>query len=252
MYKFYGVKIRIVVLAALTLIVSPVWSAEWNYNLSDDHYGPNAWGTIDGFETCGSGMKQSPIDLDATESKRSTNLEFDYEKTDLTVVNNGHTIQVNVNNDSALEVGKRSYRLLQFHFHTPSEHAVKGYQYPMEAHFVHINDNGVLAVVGVFIKQGSHNDDLQLILDNAPHDVGENVTDDSIKPQDLISSKLGYLRYSGSLTTPPCSEGVRWHVLEGEIEASYEQIEAFEVLLHHGNARSLQELNGRKIKYYKD
>jgi len=252
MYKFYGVKIRMVVVTALTLIVSPAWSAEWNYDLSDDQYGPYAWGTIDGFETCGNGTQQSPIDLDATDDKGSTNLVFDYEKTDLSVLNNGHTIQVNVSNKSTLDVGKRSYRLLQFHFHTPSEHAVKGYQYPMEAHFVHIDDNGVLAVVGVFIKEGSHNDDLQLILDNVPHSVGENVTEDSIKPQDLISSKLGYLRYKGSLTTPPCSEGVRWHVLEDEIEASHEQIEEFEVLLHHGNARPLQDLNGRSIYYYKD
>lgn len=236
---------------SLTIAAALVQASEWNYNLSDTVHGPYAWGSIEGYETCGTGQKQSPIDLNKASRADLSKISFNYKDAALNVVNNGHTIQVNVDNGSTITIGKETYRLLQFHFHAPSEHSKYGYRYPMEVHFVHVNNAGVLAVVGAFIKEGRENDVIGAIWKLAPHEAGTVSSTSTIKQRRLLGGYDAgeeYYNYSGSLTTPPCSEGVRWHVLEDAIEASAEQIQHFVELLHDGhNSRPVQELNGRKV-----
>lgn len=226
-----------------------VMAEGWNYNLADTHYGPYAWGQLAGNELCAKGTSQSPIDLAGAVKGQLATLDINYKRTSLDVVNNGHTIQVNISNGSNLQIKGKTFKLLQFHFHSPSEHARNGYRYPMEAHFVHKADDGEIAVIGVFIKEGLHNRTLQKIWDIAPHHEGEASSQRMINPSSLIGDEADeYYGYSGSLTTPPCSEGLRWHVMSETIEASREQIDFFVELLHDGhNARPIQDLNGRSV-----
>ncbi len=242
------------VLSFVLVSTSTIFAAEWNYNLSDDHYGPDAWGHLEGFELCGTGTSQSPIDLAGAVTGKLASLDINYKRTELDVVNNGHTIQVNIANGSSLTINGKKFTLAQFHFHSPSEHAKHGYRYPMEAHFVHKADDGEIAVIGVFIKEGDHNHTIQKIWDIAPHHEGEAHSNSMINPSKLIGDDADtYYGYSGSLTTPPCSEGLRWHVMDETIEASREQINFFVALLHDGhNARPVQELNGRTVIYSND
>lgn len=240
---FYGVTLAISLTAAS--------ASSWNYDLSDTIAGPNAWGSIAGDETCGTGQHQSPIDLADAQASRLNKISFHYNDATLNVVNNGHTIQVNVDNGSTISIGSETYRLLQFHFHSPSEHTKNGRNYPMEVHFVHVNNAGVLAVVGAFIREGQTNAVMQAIWDIAPHHEGTATATTTIKQRRLLGNQEAgeeYFNYSGSLTTPPCTEGVRWHVMDDAIEASADQIEFFVHLLHEGhNNRPVQNLNGRQL-----
>lgn len=225
-------------------------ASEWNYNLSDTTYGPTAWGNLEGYETCGTGLKQSPVDLGTSTVAHLSKISFKYQPAALNVVNNGHTIQVNVDNGSTITIGRDTYRLLQFHFHAPSEHSMNAYRYPMEVHFVHVDNAGTLAVVGAFIQEGAANSVIQAIWDVAPHEEGSVSSSATINQLKLVGDAAGkeYYNYSGSLTTPPCTEGVRWHVLDEAIEASAEQISHFIGLLHDGhNSRPVQDLNGRTV-----
>jgi len=223
-------------------------AAGWNYDLNDEYYGPDAWASL-GYEEC-NGSAQSPIDLGSARDGELPALNIDFNSVTLSsVVNNGHTIQVNVDNGSTLTIKRKEYTLLQFHFHSPSEHAVDDYRYPMEIHFVTQAADGTLAVIGVFVEKGDHNRTLQKIWNLAPHEEGENGSSDSIRATRLIAGdNEEYFGYQGSLTTPPCSEIVTWNVMGKSIEASEEQINFFISLLHEGhNARPVQPVNGRKV-----
>jgi carbonic anhydrase len=250
MREFFMKPNKITIGAALLaiLLADPLAASEWNYNLSDEHAGPGAWGTLEGNEAC-HGSAQSPIDLGSAQEGHLPKLQINYKRTDLAVVNNGHTIQVNISNGSTLKINGKSYTLLQFHFHSPSEHGVNGYRYPMEAHFVNKAADGSLAVIGVFIKEGKVNPTLQKIWDIAPEHEGEASADIRINPSKLLGDEENvYYGYHGSLTTPPCSEIVTWNVLDETISASREQIEHFVSLLHDGhNARPIQPVNGRTV-----
>ncbi|VAW82834.1 Carbonic anhydrase, alpha class [hydrothermal vent metagenome] len=154
---------------------------------------------------------------------------------------------------STLKVGKSKYKLVQLHFHTPSEHTRYGKHRPMEVHFVHINDKKQLAVVGIFMRLGKKPNPLfAKILENAPQNVGKNVGKNVVKNsmvngKGLHSRKMRtYFSYSGSLTTPPCSEQVRWFVMKNSVRVSATQITAFKKLFKHTN-RPTQAMNGRII-----
>jgi len=168
-------------------------------------------------------------------------------------LNNGHTLEVEYEDGSSIDIGGNNYRLLQFHLHTPSEHNKESSAYPMEAHFVHVSTSGELAVVGVFIKEGSYNKELASILDNAPASKGTvAVHGEEINAVDLLPEETDeYYHYSGSLTTPPCSEGVKWYVMDEKIEASSEQIARFQGFFNI-NARPIQPTNGRVITEHDD
>ena len=223
----------------------------WSY---EGQLGPENWGDLDpDYEIAKTGKRQSPIDLNADSAITSqlARIEFNYEASPLSVVNNGHTFQVNNRSNSHILIEGQRYNLLQYHFHIPSEHTVEGEYYPMEMHFVHQNAAGELAVVGVFLDEGLHNPVLQKAWDYLSAKEGTlNDPQTLINPIDLLpfqakfASMLVRYQYNGSLTTPPCSEGVLWLVLKKPIEVSKEQIDLFESIFEM-NARPVQPHNQR-------
>lgn len=231
----------------------PADTPHWEYE--GDH-GPRFWGKLDPiFSLCDKGRNQSPIDIAKTAPATLPKLRADFSPAKLQIVhhehvadeiNNGHTIQINYTEGDTLTIGDTNYELIQFHFHAPSEHTVHGKHYPMEVHFVHKSPSGALAVVGVFIEQGAHNKAFDPIWANLPKQKGVeshfehvNVDVDSLLPH----SQTSY-RYDGSLTTPPCSEVVKWIVMKSPIQLSKEQIQTFTAIIK-GNNRPVQPLHHR-------
>jgi len=220
----------------------------WNYSADED--GPAHWAELDpAFEACGKGMNQSPIDIHNAMPTHMAPLQFGYAADSPAVlVNNGHTVQVNVPAGQTLQWGEDNYTLLQFHFHSPSEEALSGKRAPMEIHFVHRNANGGLAVVAALIQTGKPNPAAAPLFAHLPR-AGETITVDqlTLNLTALLPSNRAYYAYDGSLTTPPCSEAVRWLVLKNPIYFSADQIKAFRTMIGE-NARPLQSLNGRMVR----
>ncbi|PHS39279.1 MAG: hypothetical protein COA91_06415 [Robiginitomaculum sp.] len=210
--------------------------------------GPEHWASLsESFATCASGTVQSPFDITADNTDDLPALNLNYVPTDMTVINNGHTIQVDQTGGGQLVVGDATYNLLQFHFHTASEYSIDGKFYPLEVHLVHASDAGELAVVGVMFAQGEANAELANIWANMPATKGKNVVDGQVVDvKNLLPASGQYYRFMGSLTTPPCSEGVNWHVMSQPITASAEQIAAFKAIFPM-NARPLQAENDRMV-----
>ncbi|MEQ1569258.1 MAG: carbonic anhydrase family protein [Myxococcota bacterium] len=219
----------------------------WTYEGDE---GPSHWGELaPEFETCSSGHAQTPIDLNTryAESVGLDDAVFHYHPVPAKIVNNGHTIQVNLEVGNAIEIDSTYYELVQFHLHTPSEHRVNGKPYPMELHLVHKDAAGHLAVMGVFVTEGEENQALASVFDNMSGKVAqEKALSDAYDPAAILPEDHRFFRYTGSLTTPPCSEDVRWMVLGASISASAEQIEKFHGLFEN-NARPVQALNGRTV-----
>ena len=216
------------------------------------YVGPGAaaqWGDLDpAFGACKTGKTQSPVNIGQYQKQEGAQpLPIRPAPSPLEVVNNGHTIQVNTAPGSVLEVDGRAYMLKQFHFHTPSEHYLDGAPYPMEVHFVHQAADGALAVVGVMMKVGEASPLVDAIWQNIPMP-GHTKTVESVQisPRDLMPAALDYYSYEGSLTTPPCSEGVRWFVLKDPVTLSAQQLLAFQTLFPI-NARPIQPLQGRVV-----
>jgi carbonic anhydrase len=221
--------------------------SHWSY---DGVTGAQNWGGLKPeYALCKSGTQQSPINIDQTYAQALDKLGFNYQPSKLNIQNNGHTIQLNYDGGSFLEVGNDRYQLLQFHFHTPSEEAIGGKRYPMVAHLVHKNDAGQLAVVALLINQGSKDNPLfDQFWAKLPHEHNETRIFDDIKYNvaDLLPSKTSYWTFMGSLTTPPCSEGVRWLVLKQPLSISAKQIARFKHEFAM-NARPLQSLFDRAV-----
>lgn len=211
---------------------------------------PSQWGAVNpGYALCGAGQEQSPVNIEKfARDPNAAPLAFSYKPSNLDVVNNGHTVKVDYAPGSTLMIDGKSYELKQFHFHTPSEHYVVGAPYPMEVHFVHAATDGSLAVVGALIKVGKHNKIVQGIWQNVPAQtgVGRVLDDVEYNVADLLPEDKGYYHYEGSLTTPPCTEGVQWYVLRSPIEISEEQLKVFQDMFPV-NARPVQNLNGRVL-----
>jgi len=212
--------------------------------------GPSTWGELaPGWEACAEGDEQSPIDIpEGVPAREYAALEVDYASSALNILNNGHTVQVNYDAGSKITLAGTEYALRQFHFHAHSEHQVAGRSWPLELHLVHQNAQGGLAVVGIFIKEGAENAALANVFDNLPATLGaaKTVPGATVQAEAFWPSDHAMWRYDGSLTTPPCSEGVKWHVLRTPIEASSAQIASF-TRLFHDNARPIQQLAGRVI-----
>lgn len=215
---------------------------------------PGNWAELSAhYETCGSGQSQSPIDLTNPTMTDLQNIVFAYGDTAVNILNNGHTIQVNDNSDSQIIIGETAYKLLQFHFHSPSEHAVNGEQFPIEMHLVHqsvelVNGKRQLAVVGVLITEGAENSAFAPVWSNLPaEENGTIATGATVQVASLLPADPTIFRYSGSLTTPPCSEDVIWSVMQTPVEMSAEQIAAFTAIIE-GNNRPLQPLNDRTLQ----
>ena len=221
----------------------------WEYTGDD---GPEHWKELCvDYTTCG-GPAQSPINIaNAQNDNTLVAIGEHFVASTTHAVNNGHTVQFNCDAGSEITVGGETYKLLQYHFHTHSEHVVNGVAYPMEVHFVHKNEaTGKLAVIGVFFKEGAENHFLQPFIDHLPAVKDAKYDDDNLSftVSDCLPSNRSYFTYGGSLTTPPCSEIVTWLVMENPVEASHEQIEAFHQI-EHDNARPVQELSGRALKH---
>ncbi|MBF0337645.1 MAG: carbonic anhydrase [Nitrospirae bacterium] len=248
MKRFTTVALAVVfLLCAGTFGYAGDHAAHWSYEGKE---GPEHWGDISkSYEVCKTGKSQSPIDLPKELKTSTKSIGFNYRTGPIKTLNNGHTIQVNVSPGSTVTVDGKKYNLLQFHFHSPSEHVVGGTPYEMEVHLVHKNDKGELAVVGVFMKEGKENPLVKAIWANLPDKVGEEkaVKGFTINPADLLPADYTLYRYSGSLTTPPCSEKVSWNVLKANIEVSKEQTEKFLSIVGR-NARPVQPVNERTIE----
>jgi carbonic anhydrase len=220
--------------------------AHWSYEGS---HGPEKWGDLDpANKACSIGDQQSPIDVGETVRAQLPPLRLTWAKSADTIVNNGHTIQLNAGAaGSTLAAGGSNFKLLQFHFHRPSEHKIGGKSFPMEAHFVHRNDAGSLAVVGVLMAAGKANGVFNKIATTMPDKPGAPVkADPAINPNGLLPAKRGYYRYSGSLTTPPCSETVDWLLLAEPIQVAEADITRF-AALYPMNARPVQKENRRFV-----
>jgi carbonic anhydrase len=217
----------------------------WAY---EGEAGPEHWGDLSAdFKSCAIGLEQTPIDLARAVRAETGAIEPVFAKMPLTILNNGHTIQVNCAPGGYSNVSGQYFDLVQFHFHHPSEHLLAGTKFDMELHFVHKALDGKLAVLGVFIRPGKENADLAPIWAAMPKQAGEPVkVGSTIDPAALLPKDLRHFRYRGSLTTPPCSEGVLWSVFEQPIEASSAQIRRFAELFPL-NARPIQSLNSRYL-----
>lgn len=220
---------------------------EWEY---EGEKGARNWSKLDpSFKTCGVGKRQSPINLEEREAERGglKPIPFNYKAGPGEILNNGHTIQVNLNNSGSARFDGLEYRLVQFHFHTPSEEKINGMASHMVAHLVHRAGDTKLGVVAVLIKLGKENAALKPVFDNLPSSEGKTAPLASFNPADILPSDPTYFAYTGSLTTPPCSEDVKWQVMKTPIEISYRQLAAFKKL-YKMNARNTQATNGRRIQ----
>jgi len=219
----------------------------WGYT---GHEGPAHWGELsEEYKLCSTGKNQSPINLTGMIEADLEDIKFNYKKSPLEVVNNGHTIKVNYAEGSTIEIDGQTFKLLQFHFHTPSENHIEGKSFPMEAHLVHADKDGNLAVIAVMFTEGASNPLINTVWKYMPQKAGETISkpDVSINVMDMLPKKKDYYRFNGSLTTPPCTEGVRWLVLKTSVEASAEQVKKFHTVMHHDNNRPLQPLYARPV-----
>jgi carbonic anhydrase len=224
-------------------------AAPWSYF---GKTGPLVWGKLDpAYQACAKGHEQSPLDIRGAHLNKALQpIEFHYIAGAVTVENNGHTIEVHVKPGSYIVAGGVRYELLQFHFHHPSETAVRGKLTDMEVHLVHRSADGSLAVVAVRLREeaGNPNAVLAMLWPHLPKTAGatEKVTE-MVSAGGLLPADRGYWTYMGSLTTPPCTEGVRWFVFEQELSLSRDQLRAF-AALYRMNTRGLQDAHGRRIE----
>lgn len=231
--------------------VAPAHGADvhWDY---DGNNGPRVWGQLEpDFALCANGKRQSPIPIedDHTLLGPAETLEFNYTPSSATVVNNGHTIQVEVQGENTLVVRGSRYRLVQFHFHTPAEEQINGKHAAMVAHLVHRNDEGQLAVVAVLLEPGTANTLIDKVWTYMPLDTKDQVRmpPGLLNLNELLPADQRYYQFMGSLTTPPCSEGVLWMVLKSPMPISAAQLKLF-TQLYPMNARPVQPVNGRPVR----
>lgn len=218
----------------------------WSYTGAT---GPEHWGTLDpGYADCATGRQQSPVDITGATRPHPDRLRFSYAPSTLNLVNTGRTIQVNYAAGSYLTIGGRRYDLLQFHFHSPSEHTIDGQAYDMETHLVHRSVDRQLAIVAILMVVGEENAAIQTLWDNLPPEEGINtaIRGVTINVQVWIPPKTAYYAYPGSLTTPPCNEGVQWIILRTPMAVSAAQVRTFTANFPR-STRPVQPLNGRVL-----
>ena len=220
--------------------------AHWGYS---GHEGPEYWGQLNSeFTACSSGKNQSPVNLTGFIEADLEPIDIHYQIGGNEVLNNGHTIQVNYAPGSEIIVDGHEFELKQHHFHTPSENHINGKSYPLEVHFVHADKDGNLAVIAVMFTEGEENEALAQTWGFLPEKAGDKYRlSSSVSAEAILPSNQDYYRFNGSLTTPPCSEGVRWLVMKEPVTASKTQIEKFARLIKHPNNRPVQRINARPV-----
>jgi carbonic anhydrase len=238
----------VVALLLVTFLVGTAIAAgdvPWSYSGTR---GPAHWGELsEEFEACSDGRNQSPIDIVNSIEANLGPIGLAYGGSTTAVVNNGHTLQVDVGPGNGLEVEGEAFELIQLHLHSPSEHRIQGKSFPLEAHYVHRNDRDELAVLAVLFREGPEDSGLATIGANAPRQAGgSEPLDVAVAELEIVPANRSYYRYSGSLTTPPCTEGVLWLVLVETTTLARAQVEGFVKLIGE-DARGVQPLNGRAI-----
>jgi len=215
--------------------------AHWDY---EGAMGPENWGKE--FPTCGKGKSQAPLNIKGPFEKVRFSVAPDYKQGQLKIVNNGHTIQVNVPNGSKIRIDGKPYDLLQFHFHRPSEEHIDGKPSAMVVHFVHKSPEGELAVLAVMLREGNENPGIKTLWTHAPKASGPEVIPDGVmfNPANLLPKEMDFFHYDGSLTTPPCTEKVKFFILKTQVNIAKEQVTDFPFKM---NARPIQPANGRPI-----
>jgi carbonic anhydrase len=240
---------------AIALIFTPGLAAaqraaaghDWAYT---GEHGPTHWGSLKPeYAVCKAGKHQSPIDIRNAKAADLPAIEFSYAPAPFRIIDNGHSIQINVDRGSFITVDGRRYDLVQFHFHHPSEERIQGHAYTMVAHLVHKDADEKLAVVAVLLKTGHPNPFIEALWKYLPADVGQEHPADgaTVDLRQLLPADRGYYTFAGSLTTPPCSEEVTWLVLKNPVEISKPEEAAFKAKYAH-NARPVQPLNGRLVQ----
>ncbi len=238
---------RKILLTASTLFFSSLVYAGGHWGYSGET-GPEHWADADAKNYfCREGKNQSPVNLTHFVEADLATLDFQYQTQATEILNNGHTIQINMADGSLLGVDGLTLPVQQFHFHSPSENHIDGESFAMEAHIVHGDDKGNFAVVAVMFREGDENSALTPIWANMPTQVGEHRAMENVDLLGLLPENKDYYRFTGSLTTPPCSEGLRWLVMKNVVTASKAQIEQFQKVMHHSNNRPLQPVNARVI-----
>ena len=235
-------KAALLLVASTSIIAASEGEHHWSYSGAN---GPAHWG-----ETCAAGKHQSPVGIRTTSARvqKLPALAFDYKPTALHIVDNGHSVEVDVDKGSTLAVGGARFSLVQFHFHKPSEESVDGRRFTMDAHFVHRDADGNIAVVAVLLQNAAANPLIETLWRHLPHEKGRAVSPAgvTIDPGKLLPTNRSYFTYVGSLTTPPCTEGVRWFVLKTPAPISSSEVAAFGKL-YPLNARPIQPTHGREI-----
>ena len=220
---------------------------KWSYR---DTTGPEFWADLDpNWLLAREGQAQSPIDIvEARVTDTLYPLNFSYQPAELRLQNNGHTIQQNWPTGSTVTVGSKTFALKQFHFHNRSEHFINGQDFDLEMHLVHEAEDGQLLVLAILFEIGIPNSFLARLADHFPSSPGTIAHDPEhmINPLEAIPHDRGYYFYQGSLTTPPCTEGVQWYVFRQVHQLSAEQLKAFG-LIYFDNRRPIQPLNGRTV-----
>ncbi len=219
--------------------------SDWSYSGEN---GPDNWARLTpDFFAC-SGRNQSPINLTDFIEADLKPVKISYQSRGHEILHNGHSVQVNYIAGSSISIDGIQYDLQQFHFHAPSENLINGRSFAMEAHFVHQDRDDNLAVIALLFEEGAENEALSAIWRHMPRLKGEKKS--LPKPFDaatLLPQNPDYYRFNGSLTTPPCTEGVRWLVLKEPVRVSKEQVEAFAHAMHHPNNRPVQPVNARPV-----
>lgn len=222
---------------------------QWSYSGAT---GAEHWGDLSpDFATCKTGKNQSPINIDNTVVEADlTPIQFKYNMlTADKIVNTGHSIQVNMWSGGSITVDDQIFDLKQFHFHTPSENTINGRNAPLEAHFVHLNKAGEIAVVAMLFEPGASDRTLANLIQSMPLASGQanKLASHALKNMEGEFKSSDYFRFNGSLTTPPCTEGVRWIVMRKPMTISDSQLLAFQKALKHPNNRPVQPLNARVV-----
>jgi len=249
-------KIMTLSLSTVTAMILATGCATHNLKGDKDHWSyegahsPANWGEMKKeYAMCSTGKMQTPINIVPTKDINLKALGFNYKTKSTNVINNGHTVQVNIASGSTVKIDGVLYELKQFHFHTPSENNINGRKYALEAHFVHATKDGSLAVVAVMFREGKENPILKKIWSKFPLKVNKavsiNLTTKDIKS--VMPSNKDYYKFMGSLTTPPCSENVKWNVFKKSMTISKEQVKQFFNTFGHSNNRPIQETNNRAI-----
>ncbi|WP_308365593.1 MULTISPECIES: carbonic anhydrase family protein [unclassified Microbulbifer] len=220
--------------------------AQWDYSGAK---GPGHWGELSPqFTACSEGRNQSPINLSNFIESDLKPIEIHYQAGGDEILNNGHSVQVNYAPGSKISVDGHEFTLKQYHFHSPSENHINGKSFPMEAHLVHADGKGNLAVIAVMFEEGEANKALAKAWAKMPEKAGDSHgLPSSVAAEDILPSSRDYYRYNGSLTTPPCSEGVEWLVMKEPVSASKAQIEKFVHVMHHPNNRPIQMVGARPV-----